>query len=134
MAREILHRERILPHLQDTRYRQHKGRWLIPRLLPDQQLTEDWERLQGTSDIISSVELGEAGPLKLSAKGDGTLNKLVFEENTAVGSVLLSGHVEIRIKAVGVNMIVSIDTPQQVVTCTLLIVPRRLVGLSGFDR
>jgi hypothetical protein len=114
MAREILRREAILPQLRDCQSRQHNNRWLIPRLLPDQRLIENWERLQETEHGISSVRLGEAGPLRLSAKGDGTLGKLGFEKNTALDGAMSPRQLEISVKAVGMSMVVSKTTPNGV--------------------
>lgn len=113
MAREILRRAALLPQLRDNQFRQHGSRWLIPRLLPDQGLQQNWDRLQETDDRVSSVKLAGAGPLQLSAKGDGTLGKLGFETSPAADGTMPPGHVEVDVKAVGMSMVVSLSTSRE---------------------
>ncbi|RYP40773.1 hypothetical protein DL767_001419 [Monosporascus sp. MG133] len=105
MAKEILRRQSLLPRLEDTEFRQLEGRWLIPRFLPDQQLTQAFAGLQGLGKTTSRTVLGRSGPLRLSTKGDGSLNTLVFEKNTDVDGAIPLGYLEIKVKATGMNMI-----------------------------
>ncbi|KAI0403571.1 polyketide synthase [Xylaria palmicola] len=105
MAGEILRRQALLPRSEDTEFRQLEGRWLIPRLLPDQRLTQAFAGAQGLGATTSRTVLGESGPLRLSTKGDGSLDALAFEKNTDVDGALPPGHLEIKVRAAGMNMI-----------------------------
>lgn len=107
MAQEVLRREYLLPRSEDTEFHQFEGRWLIPRLLPDQRLTQDFARLPELDNEIEPVILKESGPLHLSTRYDGSLDALAFEKCTAMDGAILPGYLEVEVKAVGMNMTVS---------------------------
>ncbi|KAK0613233.1 polyketide synthase [Immersiella caudata] len=105
MAREIIRREGIMHKSKDMQFRQHEGRWLIPRLLPDQRLVDDFARAQG--DDISTLEkpLRELGPLQVSTTDAGRLSALVFKPDETKRGSLAPGHVEVQVKAYGMNYV-----------------------------
>jgi len=107
MADQILHRESKMPNSRDKQFRQHNGRWLISRLLPDERLISDYSRSQGIDQSTLMVPLKDLGPVKISTTDAGRLSALVFLPDERFEDPLKIGEVEIQVKAVGMNMVVS---------------------------
>lgn len=106
MAREIIRRESIMHVSKDMQFRQHNGRWLVPRLLPDQRLTDDFSRSQGDDVSIVQKPLKDLGPLQVTTTDAGRLSALVFKPDEELTGALQSGYVEVQIKAYGMNYVV----------------------------
>ena len=107
MASQILHYENILPTVKDKQYRQHEGKWLISRLVPDERLINDFARSEGTDQSTVMTPLKELRPVRISTTDARRLSALVFRPDESLEGPLKLGHVEIKIKAVGMNMVVS---------------------------
>ncbi|KAG9230876.1 polyketide synthase [Amylocarpus encephaloides] len=105
MAEQILHRESKMPDSRDKQFRQHEGRWLISRLLPDQRLIDDFARSEKIDQSSVLVPLRELDPVKLSTTDAGRLSALVFLPDEGFEEPLKTGDVEIQVKAVGMNMV-----------------------------
>nr|ALQ32770.1 putative polyketide synthase [Fusarium aywerte] len=105
MAQEIIRRESIMHVSKDMQFRQHNGRWLIPRLLPDQRLIDDFSRSQGDDVAVEHKRLKDLGPLQVSTTDAGRLSALVFKPDEQLSGALDSGYVEVQIKAYGMNYV-----------------------------
>lgn len=106
MAEQILHYEHILPNGMDKQYRQHEGRWLISRLLPDQRLIEDFARSHGKDRSAINAPLTDLGPIRIATTDPGRLSALVFRPDKTLHGPLEPDHIEIKVRAVGMNMTV----------------------------
>ncbi|KAF5966955.1 polyketide synthase [Fusarium coicis] len=105
MAREIIRRESIMHVSKDMQFRQHNGRWLIPRLLPDQRLTHDFSRSQGDDVSIVQKPLKDLGPIQVTTTDAGRLSALVFKPDEELSGALEPGYVEVQVKAYGMNYV-----------------------------
>lgn len=106
MAAQILHYEDNLPEGRDKQYRQHEGRWLISRLVPDERLINDFARSEGTDQSPVLTPLKELGPVRISTTDAGRLSALVFRPDDALKGPLKPGYIEVKVKAIGMNMVV----------------------------
>ncbi|PGH13223.1 hypothetical protein AJ79_03781 [Helicocarpus griseus UAMH5409] len=106
MARDIFHREKLLPYESDKQFRQHQGKWVIPRLLPDQRLNDDFNKVQHLDQTATETALNETGPVKIGTTDAGRLSALVFRPDHQVTSTALgSTEVQVEVSAVGMNMV-----------------------------
>ena len=108
MARQILCREKLLPQEIDKQFRQYEGKWLISRLLPDQQLISEFNKSELIDQTAIKTPLKELGPVQISTTDPGRLSALVFRpDHQILEAPLEPGEVQIGVKAVGMNMVVS---------------------------
>ncbi|KAF5679435.1 polyketide synthase [Fusarium heterosporum] len=105
MAREIIRRESIMHVSKDMQFRQQNGRWLVPRLLPDQRLIDDFSRSQGDDVTVEHKPLKDLGPLQVSTTDAGRLSALVFKPDETLSGSLEPGYVEVQVKAYGMNYV-----------------------------
>lgn len=107
MAWDILHREKLLPTEADKQFRQHQGKWVIPRLVPDERLNNDFNRVYHIDQTTRETPLKEAGPVRVGTTDAGRLSALVFRpDHQIIDTTLGPDEVQVDIKAVGMNMVV----------------------------
>ncbi|KAF5865927.1 hypothetical protein ETB97_001503 [Aspergillus alliaceus] len=106
MARDILHRERMLPSETDKQFRQHQGKWVIPRLVPDQRLNNDFNLVNHLDQRPSKVPMKDIGPVRIGTTDAGRLSALVFRPDHEVLNLPLNAHeIQVDVRAVGMNMV-----------------------------
>ncbi|KAE8154714.1 hypothetical protein BDV25DRAFT_135634 [Aspergillus avenaceus] len=106
MACAILHRERMLPTEADKQFRQYRGKWVIPRLVPDQRLNKDFNQAYHLDQRSSETPLKDIGPFRIGTTDPGRLSALVFRpDHRILESPLNAYEVQVDVRAVGMNMV-----------------------------
>jgi NADPH:quinone reductase-like Zn-dependent oxidoreductase/NAD(P)-dependent dehydrogenase (short-subunit alcohol dehydrogenase family) len=106
MTRQILYREKLLPQEIDKQFRQHGGKWLISRLLPDQRLISEFNKSELIDQTATETPLKELKPVQISTTDPGRLSALVFRpDHQLLEAPLKPGEVQVEVKAVGMNMV-----------------------------
>ena len=113
MAEWILYFENLLPTTCDKQIRQSGGKWLISRLVPDQGLSDDYARSTGAEESPVILPLKDVGPVEIWTNDPGRLSALVFREDDSFKEPLLPDSVEVKVKAVGMNMVVCMNLVMQ---------------------
>ena len=87
----------------ETEYMERKGGIFVPRIVEDPDASRWAVRHDGKADLeLQNFEQRDR-PLSLTIETPGLLDTLYFEDDKKVMKPLLDGHVEIRVKATGVN-------------------------------
>nr|POE79798.1 compactin diketide synthase mokb [Quercus suber] len=105
MARQILYRElSLLRNRKEKQFRQCDGKWLVPRLVPENRLNNDFARAQGIDTSTAAVPLKDIGPVEISTTDPGRLTALHFRDDPTLSGPLPSRQVDVQVKAVGMNI------------------------------
>ena len=91
----------------------------VSRLAPDNALSQRFREQEGSVKDTEVLSLHEAKPLKIGFDQTGILSALHFKEDQDFRAPLAAEHVEIQVKAVGLNVKVSLSL-------------RRIPELCGF--
>ena len=97
-----------VPGARDSEYAFNDGVLQISRLVPDYTLNQRYLEQEGSVKATRPVRLEEAKPLAIGFDQAGLLSSLYFKEDQAFKSALLDDEVEIEVRAVGLNVKVSL--------------------------
>ena len=87
----------------EREYMERKGEIYVPRIVEDPDASRWAVRQDGKADLeLQNFEQVDR-PLSLTIESPGLLDTLYFEDDKDAGTPLLDDHVEIRVKATGVN-------------------------------
>ena len=96
------------PGAHDSEYARNDGVLHISRLVPDYTLNQRYLEQEGSVKATELVRLGEAKPLAIGFDQTGLLSSLYFKEDQAFKESLLDDEVEVEVRAVGLNVKVSL--------------------------
>ena len=87
----------------EREYMERKGKIYVPRIVEDPDASRWAVRQNGKADLeLQNFEQVDR-PLSITIESPGLLDTLYFEDDKDAGTPLLDDHVEIRVKATGVN-------------------------------
>ena len=97
------------PGAHDSEYALNDGVLHISRLIPDDALNQRYLEQEGSVKATELVRLEEAKPLAIGFDQAGLLSSLYFKEDQVFQNSLLDDEVEIEVRAVGLNVKVSLS-------------------------
>ena len=93
---------------RDSEYAFKDGVLHVSRLVPEHALNQRYLVQEGSAKATEVVRLAEAKPLAIGFDQAGLLSSLYFKEDQAFKGPLLDDEVEIQVRAVGLNVKVSL--------------------------
>ena len=121
------------PGAHDGEYALNDGVLHISRLVPDHALNQRYLEQEGSVKATELVRLGEARPLAIGFDQAGLLSSLYLKEDQAFKESLLDDEIEIEVRAVGLNVKVSL-IPYEVRGRTFSLLTIVTLGPSGRTR